>query len=465
VPGGGEQLRQVGLIGGRTWADEHDDRRRVVRILRRAGYVARHRWARSLVGTRQVGPNTLPDWRYTTGPAVGRQAVDPWVMAERLHRCAADWYGQLRMAPANPLILPLPRLCGQRHVCPVCAALRSRQLAAALRTVIDAEELSGVDGDLAFVTLTQRAMPGESLSTALDRLRGGWRRLTQGRPGRTWRSYVSGSYSGIEATRGADGADGQLGHHWHVHLHVVLRCDPTVSLDTVRPWIGATWRDATEAQSPGFGWDPVAGGVTEGDSAWLGPWCSQLDDLARVYQACKYPTPVVDLHPVAMAEFVAAAHGRRWHQGTGAWRSVMADAEAISAEDALARAEADEQELLFDLGDGICGCAPSEAPPLDTIAPGMGLPGPDDVGFADRPLDGDLPPDSMAPVRWRLTEGPAVTAFRAWLASPASPVGAELTQDDRERTWVSLPAGWAHARTVETVTALRRSADLGRPAG
>lgn len=98
-----------------------------------------------------------------------------------------------------------------------------------------------------------------------------------------------------------------------------------------------------------------------------GPWWKWIDetDLEEVYQAAKYPTPVVDLHAQMLAEFLSAAYRRRWHQGGGDWRSVVTRAQEEDVEQ--------PDEDLPAAGVGVSGCAPQECPHLDSIAPGHGL--------------------------------------------------------------------------------------------
>jgi len=380
---GGAGWRLLGHAAAPEWREVHAERGRVVRLLRRAGYVARWRWARYRDGTRRCGPHVVQRWTYADGPAGGCEAVDPWRLAHRLGACAAAWYAQARITRADDLrMIAQPRPCGQSHVCPACASWTSWTLATALRAVVGAAREAGEVEGLALVTLTQRDREGATLRAELGRLLRAWQAMTRGRAGMEWRRRVSSWFYGIEVTRGAGGAGGALGVSWHAHLHVVIGADST----EVSRWIGERWATATEAAAvaegaPGYGWAPGAGKVWAPDRAegWIpalrpgwtaaeghGWYRSIGADLGAVYQAAKYPTPAVELHPVALAEFVSVAHGRRWHDGGGAWRGVRARAEALTPAEA---AEAPG----YDLGDGISRAGPRDAPALDAVAPGLGV--------------------------------------------------------------------------------------------
>jgi len=241
----------------------------------------------------------------------------------------------------------------------------------------------------ALVTLTHRALQGETLHQALERLRDAMRRLWTGRPKEEWTANVPDWFYGIETTRGSSG------NWWHVHAHVVIRV--TGETAAVARYIGERWRAATAAAAvdaghPGQGWDPVAGGCWEDEAGaqwvpserpgWKAPtkedkgdpwgWYRPIDlgDPQAVYQACKYPSPCVDLDPLSFAEFVSVAHGRRWHDGGGSWRGASARADEL-----LEGGAVDEQgeEPSYDIGMNVSRCGPKEAPPLDSIAPGIGF--------------------------------------------------------------------------------------------
>jgi len=283
-------------------------------------------------------------------------------------------------------MLESPARCRRNHVCPVCAAVESMRRAAAVRAVVGLDLDGG--GALALVTFTQRAKEGESLQDALARWRRGWA-LALGRGGRVARrrkELLAGWYYGIEVTRGAAGRQRQAGKWWHVHGHaIVSMLEPP---EVVRAWLARRWRvssakAALEAGLDGYGWDPVAGGA-EGVEL-TGPWWVDVDraDPVQVYQAAKYPTPAASLHPVPLAEFVAAAYRRQWHQAGGSLYGVMKLAETLDTGEAV------------DDGDG---------------------PARPDIGervSTDRPGTSPSPGDQGAALwRWELREGVDPLALR-----------------------------------------------------
>lgn len=427
--------RELGAVGGDTWRDLHAKRARVVNGLRRAGYVVRHRWARE--DRAELGAERRR-WHYATGPAADCRAVDPWSLARDLRECAASWVAQARITSGGELrAIALPRTCGRAHVCPVCAARESATMAAALRS------LTG-SGRGALVTMTHRDVRGRSLADELGRLRAAMSRLWSGRARDEWTSRIAAWWYGVETTYNAGGG------WWHVHAHVVVKVADGADEDEVARWVGERWQAATAraaeaAGIPGAGWEPYSGGV-RGD-AWVTPdggWWEPIDlsDPARVYQACKYPTPCVDLDPVQLAEFVAVAHGRRWHDGGGEWRGVRARADELAAE-----AAADG----YDIGQGIARVGPGEAPVLDSVAPGLG-------GKAE-PVAVELVPGDA--VFW-LTDGAPVELVRA----AAEPRGGRLVLAEHrgaERWRLTLPASLVGALVHEWHRETRKVTDRDLP--
>lgn len=229
------------------------------------------------------------------------------------------------------------------------------------------------------MTLTQRAAAGEELALALDRWRCGLRRLHRGRARAEWAGRIAGHYYGVEVTRGEGGA------WWHVHGHLVVILADGVEHADAAAWLGPAWRTASErsaveAGRPGHGWDPVAGGVTveaQAAGAWAGPWWREIDpaDLAAVYQSCKYPTPISRLaDPAHLAEFLAVAHGRRWHEGGGLLRGLHAEADEGPADEGQAEGPAEAVPVSV---------AGPRSPLVEHLAPELSA-GPD--GEAPRPV-------------------------------------------------------------------------------
>ncbi len=372
----GPAARTGGWSTGDRWVHLHKRRIQVVRALRRAGYVARRRWPATGPRVRGfAGPS------YTGGPVDGCPAIDPWRRAQELLGCCQGWIVSLYAGgDVAPLaMLESPARCRRNHVCPVCAAVESMRRAAAVRAVVGLDLDGG--GPLALVTFTQRAHPEESLQDALARWRRGWA-LALGRGGRVARrrqELLAGWYYGIEVTRGAAGRQRQAGKWWHVHGHaIVSMLEPP---EVVRAWLAERWRissarAAKEAGLEGYGWDPVAGGAEGVELA--GPWWVDVDrtDPVQVYQAAKYPTPIASLHPVPLAEFVAAAYRRQWHQAGGTLYGVMGLAETLDTGEAM------------DDGDG---------PPRPDIGERVST---------DRPGTSPSPDDQGAVLwRWELREG------------------------------------------------------------
>jgi len=364
---GGKPARSGGWSVGDRWEDLHRRRVQVVRSLRRAGYVARHRWTPTGDPVRGFrGPS------YVDGPVEGLPAVDPWDRAEALLRCSKSWYASLYQGGATGLAaLEVPERCRRNHVCPVCAAAEAARRAAAVRAVV----ALGMDGGeaLALVTLTQRAHPEESLEAALRRWRRGWS-LALGRGGRVRRrreALLAGYYYGVEVTRGASGKGRRAGKWWHVHGHALVSLVDADDQDA-RTWMADRWRKssakaALEAGLEGFGWDPVAGGVGDGvtlEGEWWVP--VDRDDPVQVYQAAKYPTPAADLHPVPLAEFLAVAYRRQWHQAGGSLYGVLSLAEGLEVE----AEEVPEELRRPDLGERVSTDRPGTSPdPSTTDAP------------------------------------------------------------------------------------------------
>jgi hypothetical protein len=225
-------------------------------------------------------------------------------------------------------------------------------------------------GALALATFTQRAHPEEPLEAALRRWRRAWS-LALGRGGRVRRrreELLAGYYYGVEVTRGQEGRQRQAGRWWHVHGHALVSVHGADDRDA-RLWLADRWRRssakaAEEAGLPGYGWDPHAGGVEDGvelEGRWWEP--VDRDDPVQVYQAAKYPTPAADLHPVPLAEFVAVAYRRQWHQAGGTFYGVLSLAEDLEVplEDVAPELEPP------DLGERVSTDRPGTSPQVDQV--------------------------------------------------------------------------------------------------
>ena len=360
-------------------------------------------------------PYEIPDWRYTAGPAAGLPAVDPWDVARSLSVCGGTWRVWLREARESLIPLPVPEVC-RSNACPVCASRRSFRLASSMRLLLAARWGVGTRRTV-FVTLTQRARRGEPLAQALQRWRGAWSRLTRGRGGPSWRAVAEGWFYGVEVTRGRGSSRTRRGPHWHVHGHAIVRLAPRACWAAARGEVERLWIKATRdsaaalgyARPSHWGYHPAAG--ADGHWwAWLrdpGGWeidpslsaaaadaqaidrvvsgdadeLAQSAALARVFQAAKYPTPIASLCPLSLAEWLAVARGRRWHDGGGVWRGAIRQAEQLRG----------HVPPPFDLGSIICRGAPGDLPSLDAVSERLGVVdlvpslGASPMGFPTRP--------------------------------------------------------------------------------
>lgn len=450
-----------GWCRGSAWRDAWQDSRQVARTLRRAGYVARHRWEKAPAEHRKIGRNVLELWRYLDGPAVGQVAADPWDMARKIMDCSSSWYKQLRHQPGSLTVVKAPRRCGRRHVCPICAAKNSSSLARALRALVIDRDAKGTLGEMALVTWTQRAHLGESLAEALARFRDGWSRMTTGRPGRAFKALVNGWYLGLEVTRtwarkgaGEPEPEAESALGWHVHGHVVLELHRSLSSHDARPALGKAWAQASGAAAevagiPGFGWDPYAGGcqVEAGKVVdWAGAWWREIDPQApaEVYQACKYPTPLAELRPVGMAEWLATAWGKRWHQGGGIYRSVRRDAKELVEDTGPAEVIDEDTGQIHtapELGELVTGCGPDDAPPAEGADP-------DVATWRLLWKEDDLAPAGFNDLVWAAGGNTHKRHFN-WAG-----------QEPYSELWVQLPAAFVDARMGESEAALEDFAQL-----
>lgn len=547
--------RELGHFKGELWRDQHDKRRRVVQSLRRAGYVARHRWDRRSRGTRIRGQAEVESFRYVDGPAAGQEAIDPWEVAAALGQCSAWWGAMPRWSQTRGLLAsPAPMMCGRGHMCPVCANFRSRAVAGAIRGETDARGSEG----LRFGTLTHRDVPGVPLADELDRLLDAWGRMTKGRTGDLFRLVFAGTWRGMEVTRGAPAGhptmnrikDGSTslpgpGLWWHAHLHVLfdVRAPEARWLEAERralaqerkaaaawliyrsghglddgdtlgsfrwkqraqrweararywrklgkqaraigpepdAWFGQLWKDSTARAArdafprhPGEsfkawskrsrnGWDPHAGmqqiepenpddwhELPSGDWAepkrstaarrlagdWSGPWWKHIEgDEAerrkRVYQAAKYPTPMCSLNPVPLAEFVAVAYMRRWHQGAGRFRGVIKRAKTLE------RLLVDTGSLgAQDPGVALASFCPGKCPGLDDLDARTGWEKPPTLAPANEP-----PADDG--IRWKLAASAVERIPGLWAVLEQA--GCFLAHDGDGAWYAEAPRGMLRA--------------------
>jgi len=457
-PGGRGWRHWTGHEAGRRARALHATRCDVVHDLRRAGYLTRHRWAR------EAGPGG----RYTAGACQGLRAVDPWAEARALGQCGARWAVHLRLTAGVLCPAPAPLPCNRAHLCPVCAASKSADFAAAVRRVVAGYQAQNVGAAAVLVTLTQRADPAETLSGALRRLRLAWSAV-RGRD--EYKRGTAGAFWGYEVTH-------RPGRGWHAHLHAVVVVPAGQRLDDVRAGIGRAWQDESDRARPGFGWLPSAGGcktarrrfaapdlcapvrnlralcgggasltrwagdvrgasrLTRGELvaklrgawaehtrryrwrvvSWSGEWWQRLDTLDRVHEAAKYPTPAARLTPWALAEFCTVARGRRWHEGAGILRGVLARAAELEPEG--------EGNAEAGAGPIVTQTRPSAVPDLDVFARG--------AGWAD-----------AAPALAPACETPAVARWAVAAAFAGCPVVAAAAAAAGLTYWIGPAPGHA----------------------
>lgn len=430
-------------------------RRAFYSAARAAGYVARH-WPRHVRGQRICGRSVVDDVRYTSGPAAGCAAVDPWRLARAVRGCGRAFYLVPRVCRDGTVVTSTePVRCGQRHACADCAAYRSNLMARCLRDVIGSW---GPVGEwpyrLVLVTLTQRDIVGETLSSALARLRGAWRALRVGRAGAEWKARFPSYFYGIEVTS----AWLREGLRWHPHIHVIVAAPKGANPGALRRWLADRWAALTDAQRAGDGWQPAAGNYDRARDAWIGVaaedpsrrwWRDVGESLAEVKQAAKYPCPVADLTPRALAEWLAVAYGQRWHDGGGMFRGVRRRAEELEEERAGIEdtgAEDDDRDRP-DLGRMVCSLAPGACPTDEDIAEAAGLvesvdPETGTVDLVDEGGNGSLP------LRWELARRFERDAdVRAALVAAGMELRDEYqSRDDRYVVALYATRGWARAR-------------------
>ena len=343
TPGGGGWQKDW---HGEKWETLHEARRRIVRVARQAGYVARH-WARHSEGVKRVGRGAKEQFKYDEGPAAGRTAVDPWDVAKRLGNCGASWSAVPVIKGGAGVIGAVPQLCGCRLVCPVCAHRWALQRVSGLEARIGDSKGSAV-----LVTLTQRSEHGETLASALDRWRKAWRSLQTGRAGAFWRASVGAYQLGIEVGEAAL-REGR----WHVHGHVVvmLTGDP----EAFKTWIATTWDRVTDAAKPGSGCQPAS----RADGGWWRP----ITDRRGLIQACKYPAVVTSMGPRLLAEWVATSYRRRWVELGGSWRGAVAEA-ADRGIQGVPHLSPDAVELVDDSRNGAVAFPLRNGAPLGCLA-------------------------------------------------------------------------------------------------
>jgi hypothetical protein len=235
-----------------------------------------------------------------------------------------------------------PVLLGcQVRLCPVCARLRAARTAARWRPVLDAAVADGAElrhwtlthraeaapggivtahevdkhrwnaaGDMrtiewvdlggeSYLPGSGRAVAGESLRSAYDRLRGRLRSVRQDRATRelvkvAWPAYLLGvEWTGREPRTGVP--------RWHAHAHVLTISPSPLSPDDVRAVLD--------------GWRSRGGRGAASDRSQR----SRVVDAGGVAEVLKYPFKPAHLTQAQRIEVLASARGQKPHQVGGAF--------------------------------------------------------------------------------------------------------------------------------------------------
>jgi len=115
-----------------------------------------------------------------------------------------------------------PKHCNSRW-CPICGPARRAALRDRLKIIFDRYEF----GSLRFLTLTQRAKPGEPCKAAIDRIKHSFRRLTSSK---IWKENVTGYFCKLEI---------EYNHKakwWHAHMHVLAHGNYIPQVDLAKTW-------------------------------------------------------------------------------------------------------------------------------------------------------------------------------------------------------------------------------------
>lgn len=293
----------------------------------------------------------------------GKTVVDCWALAHRVSVCCAHYRRTLHAAG----VVDLAMRCDAPLVCPTCASARAGLYASAVRRVAASLTrpegegyreagralLEAVRGSTAalpdvrledpqcrLVTWTQRAVAGEPLEVALDRLRMALSPMvSKRRMSSSWRQawdhHRLGVRYQVEVVRGwagkREGAPRPPARAcwWHAHVHVVLLGD---RVDDLKDWVEQRWQMQTESAS----WSVRGDGAGAADPASRrdGGWWREvsLESLREVYQATKYLCPgIVDLTAAETVELVTVARAGRLAGGAGTLRGCIVGAEALEA--------------------------------------------------------------------------------------------------------------------------------------
>ena len=208
--------------------------------------------------------------------------------AGRMESCCTRWGVRAnRLYPnlSEPVMLDR---CRDR-LCPSCNIARAARLADLVRTLL--LEVRAVGRVPKFITLTQRARPGESLREGWVRLQSAFRRL---RARAEWRRHVRAFVAAREVIWS------RSKQAWHVHVHLVADAD--------------YWLQAELAQE----WERVTGGE------------SRVVDIREArpgteLELLKYTLKIAGVPAARLVEFALSMGGARVISTGGAWRGRLQD--------------------------------------------------------------------------------------------------------------------------------------------
>lgn len=367
--------REGRACASQTWGPRHQARAEVVTSLLQAGGVAR-RWA--------CGE------RYTSGPCVGLEVVDPWALARRVGDCCSELVYHATGGGSQGGTSVSPARCGAKHSCPVCAAAAATKRAEGIRVV---GARAGRPGALVVLVLTHRDRePGaETCVGAWARWEGAYQRLRTGEHGKWLRSTLYGGSLNLETTGGATGAS------WHPHAHGLVELHELVDPLVFREELARRWAECTAlaAGDPELGWSRASGFDDSGRERWCellsAPLTSSPSEeehaaiRSACYQVAKYPSPIADLRdPERMAQFVTWANKRHLSRWLGAWgrgpvqewirEAVRYEAEEERKRRVVTGDAPDTGPVIRGLRPVAAHELPDEADTLVFLAPGVGVP-------------------------------------------------------------------------------------------
>ena len=203
--------------------------------------------------------------------------------ADRIESCCSDHI--IYRHRVSGKIVMLPNYCGSRW-CPICGRAQRDRARATVEKIYKKFNRN----QLRFVTLTQRDRGDEPLAVAMERFRISFGRLIRSK---FWLNSVSGYFLRLETTYN------NIGHHWHVHAHLIV----------LTPWLD---RAGLKAK-----WEKITG-----DSFIVD--VRPCDEYAKK-ELGKYLAKLRFKGYIPLAELVEAWKGKRSFDVAGEFRSALAE--------------------------------------------------------------------------------------------------------------------------------------------